>query len=144
MPDGAFTYPHGRLSTFELAYGPRGWFVNYPFSSSNVTAIKFLQTTTSQVPAVKWNSTWLYTRRSRTRMFTTTTTTTIPITTTTTIPQTTIIGKYIRSELSVFSDGKVFTSRINDCGDISKYFNDHNYRTSYCYFVNYNDKSNCY
>ena len=96
--DGAFTYPYGHLNTFELAYGPRGWFVKFPFGTSNTTAWTFLQTTTTALPVVKWNSTWRYTRRFRTRIFPsffttrktimTTMTTTIR-TTTTTIPSTT-------------------------------------------------------
>lgn len=89
---GAFTYPYGRLTTFELDYGPRGWFLKYLFGSSNMTATRFLQTTTSQSPVVKWNSTWRYIRRLRPRIFTTTTTTiktTTKTTTTTTIKTTT-------------------------------------------------------
>ncbi|CAF1272754.1 unnamed protein product [Rotaria sordida] len=74
-PVGAFTYPYGHLTTFELAYGPQGWFLRSPFISSNkTTATKFLPTTTSQLPIVKWNSTWRYIRRSWTRISTTMTT----------------------------------------------------------------------
>jgi len=65
----AFTYPYGRLTTFELDYGPRGWFLKYLYGTSNMTATKFLQTTT-QVPVVKWNSTWRYILRLRPRIFT--------------------------------------------------------------------------
>ncbi|UJR33037.1 hypothetical protein I4U23_020496 [Adineta vaga] len=64
----AFTYPYGHLATFDLDFGPRGWFVKYPYGSSNMTATKFLQTTTTPTPIVKWNSTWLYVRRLRTRV----------------------------------------------------------------------------
>lgn len=70
----AFTYPHGRLTTFELDYGPKGWFLKYLFGSSNMTATRFIQTTTTQWPIVKWNSTWRYFRRTRPRTFTTRTT----------------------------------------------------------------------
>ena len=83
---GAFTYPHGRLTTFELEFGPKGWFVRYLYGSSTVTATRFIQTVTSQAPVVKWNSTWRYFRRPRPRTFlprmttiTTTTTTNSPI-----------------------------------------------------------------
>lgn len=87
----AFTYPYGRLTTFELAYGPRGWFLKFPFGSPHVTVTRFLQTTTTQYPVVKWNSTWRYIRRSRTRFFTTRWTTTTTTTTTTTVSTTTTI-----------------------------------------------------
>jgi hypothetical protein len=80
---GAFTYPHGALTTFELAYGPRGWYLKHPYEPSNKTLINFLRTTTSQSPIVKWNLTWRYTRPLRTKLFTTTIITTTTTTTTT-------------------------------------------------------------
>ncbi len=92
-PASAFTYPYGRLTTFELDYGPKGWFLKYLFGSSNMTATRFLQTTTSQYPVVKWNSTWRYFRRPRPRIFTTKTTTT---TISTTVSTTTTLSKYFR------------------------------------------------
>jgi hypothetical protein len=49
-----------------------------------MTATKFLQTTTSQLPVVKWNSTWRYIRRLRPKIFTKITTKTISTTTPTT------------------------------------------------------------
>jgi hypothetical protein len=70
-PIGAFTYPHGALTTFELAYGPRGWYLKHPYDSSNKTLINFLRTTISPLPVVKWNFTWRYTRPYRTKLFTT-------------------------------------------------------------------------
>jgi hypothetical protein len=74
---GAFTYPHGALTTFELAYGPRGWYLKHPFDSSSKTLINFLRTTTTaQPPIVKWNYTWRYTRPPRTHLFMTTNTST--------------------------------------------------------------------
>jgi len=71
-PIGAFTYPHGALTTFELAYGPRGWYLKHPFDSSDKALTNFLRTTTtSSLPVVKWNFTWRYTRPQRTKLFTT-------------------------------------------------------------------------
>ncbi len=100
---GAFTYPYGHLTTFELAYGPRGWFLKFPFVSPRITASKFLQTTTAttQLPVVKWNSTWRYIRGPWARIFTTTrtatkTTTTTVSTTTTISTQTTVLGKHFQ------------------------------------------------
>jgi len=96
---GAFTYPYGHLTTFELAYGPRGWFLQFPFASPRITSSKFLQTTT-QLPVVKWNSTWRYIRRPWARIFTTTRTatktTTTTVSTTTISTQTTVLGKHFR------------------------------------------------
>jgi len=65
---GAFTYPHGALTTFELAYGPRGWYLKQPSESSNKTV---RTTTTVQLPVVKWNFTWPYTRSLETTLSTT-------------------------------------------------------------------------
>ena len=76
------------MTTFELDYGPKGWFLKYLYGSSNMTATRFLQITTTRSPVVKWNSTWRYFRRLRPRIFTTTTTLSTK-TTTTTIPTTT-------------------------------------------------------
>lgn len=115
--DGAFTYPYGHLNTFELAYGPRGWFVKFPFGTSNTTAWKLLQTTTTALPVVKWNSTWRYTQRVRTRIFPSffttrktimttmtttirTTTTTIPLTKTSTMV-TTSQGKDVQTDAMI-------------------------------------------
>ncbi|CAF4732461.1 unnamed protein product, partial [Rotaria magnacalcarata] len=72
-PVSAFTYRHGNLTVFDLAYGPNGWFLKSPSTTtSNTTETKFLQTTT-ELPEVKWNSTWRYTRRSWSKTFTSTT-----------------------------------------------------------------------
>lgn len=70
-PASAFTYPYGRLTTFELDFGPRGWFVKYLYGLSDRTATRYLQTSTTQAPVVKWNSTWRYFRRPRPRLFST-------------------------------------------------------------------------
>ncbi|CAF3795119.1 unnamed protein product, partial [Adineta steineri] len=99
----AFTYPYGNLTTFELAYGPRGWFLKYPLNSSNMTATKVLQSTTTELPVFKWNSTWRYIRRLRTRVFVTTTTTSTSTTTTittTTLSTTTITTPTTTLELT--------------------------------------------
>ena len=99
---GAFTYPYGRLTTFELAYGPRGWFLQYPFASPHTRVTKFLQTTTTPLPVVKWNSTWRYIRRPRPRLFTTTRTTTktttTKVSTITISTQTTTLGIHFHTK----------------------------------------------
>ncbi|CAM2697728.1 unnamed protein product [Rotaria socialis] len=72
---GAFTYPHGALTTFELAYGPNGWYLKHPVNALNKTLLNFLLTKTPTAPQVsvsKWNFTWFYTRPRRTKLFTTT------------------------------------------------------------------------
>jgi hypothetical protein len=73
---GAFIYPHGALSTFELAYGPKGWYLKHPFRLLNKTITNFIRTTTTRPPLsdVKWNFTWRYNRPQRTKLFTTTST----------------------------------------------------------------------
>ena len=92
---GAFTYQHGALTTFQVAYGPRGWYLRYPFESSNKIFGPFFHPTTAQLPVVKWNFTWRYTRPQRTRVFRTTTTPIIttykPLESTTIEPSTTIL-----------------------------------------------------
>ena len=70
---GAFTYPHGALTTFELAYGPRGWYLKYPFDSSNKTLTKLLRTTapSSELLITKENSTRSTTQSKLMSSFTT-------------------------------------------------------------------------
>lgn len=98
---GAFTYPHGALTTFEVAYGPRGWYLRHRYSSSSRTWFEPVRTrttttttsttTTSQLPFIKWDYTWYFSRPSRTRVLTTRrrSTTIVTPTTTTTISSTT-------------------------------------------------------
>ena len=76
--EGALTYPHGTSNAFELAFGPRGWYLKFPNSSANSTPSRVRPTTTSSsLPIVKWNSTWLYTQKPRTRVMPTTEGTTV-------------------------------------------------------------------
>ncbi|CAF4338022.1 unnamed protein product, partial [Adineta steineri] len=83
-PVGAFIYPHGTLTTFEVAYGPSRWYLKQPFETSNKTVTKLLRTTTHQLPITKWNFTWYYTESTKTKLSTTTSTITTTTTTTTT------------------------------------------------------------
>ena len=88
------------MTTFEVAYGPRGWYLKHRFSSSSRTWSEPVRTrtttttTTSQLPFIKWDYTWYFSRPSRTRVLTTrrrSTTIVTPTTTTTTTTTTTVI-----------------------------------------------------
>ncbi|CAF1117464.1 unnamed protein product [Rotaria sordida] len=89
---GAFTYPHGALTTFELAYGPSGWYLKHPIDALNKTLNKFVRTTTvtPTLSISKWNFTWYYTRPRRIKLVTTKRTSTTTESTTTT-KQTTLV-----------------------------------------------------
>lgn len=94
---GAFTYPHGALTTFEIIYGPRGWYLKHPFGSSSRLFTNPVRTrtttptttTTTQLPIIRWDYTWRYTRPARTRVLTTRRRSTTIVTPTTTIATTT-------------------------------------------------------
>lgn len=72
---GAFTYPHGALTTFELAYGPNGWYLKHPTNVKNKTVIQLLSTkapATYRGSTPTWNFTWFNTPPRRIKSFSST------------------------------------------------------------------------